>query len=627
MDQYLRYGGTEVINTERLKAYVDNGIAPAGGVTFDIGYCEGLSEVLYPDGTFTTPLGDEPPWYDAEDPDTWDFAGLLPIEVTGLDSTTRTVDVVQTVKGNGLAGRPLRAPQTIGVTAVLVGRTTEGVKAGLAWLTRVLHGACDADERPCGPSATLEAFTVCPTPTVGGVDLDAPLTDILHDPHGTPAGVWYVRNGTFTEDGDPGTILRPFTTDDVIDAGDADDVIPDAIDGGDATPAVDVIISESGTSLAEATLGGRLMDCVSGPVTLSWVLRAPSGGSATVRMVILDESNLPVETGPTFTVGPVEATYEWELPLGVEYAAWRPAIVTDDVVIVRSVTVHSFAPTSPTDCIAPYRRFFPVTTTTSGPVPVETIDTECVELIRVEWVWTSGSPYRYGVIDPVLLGMGWGQAPSLAAPGVTYDEGDGVTLISATPWNCSPEVPPVSCAIDPAAPTIGVPPALPVIADTSRPRITTQNVRDMWALVGPELVPANEGVFTIDLTAGPTPVVGIRVRVWDNADATGIVPDLCDFAYEFLIDYIPANGVLTIDGAAGTITTICDGATVPEDAAAGVRGAFGGPIEDPVVRCDRRYLVRVQWLDTYPRTALPYYEAGDPNGDLTIDLSITTREG
>lgn len=626
MDQFMRYAGVEVINTERLQTYLDNGITPPGGVTFDVPRCEGLSEVLYPGTEFTTPLGDEPPWYDADDSDTWDFAGVLPLSVTGLDSTTRTVSVTQTVKGDGLAGQAIRGPQTIGVTAVLVGRTSEGVQAGLAWLRRVLHGACDAAEQPCGPRGSLETFTVCPTPVIGGVDLNTPVLWVNNDPNDASPGTWVALNGEFIENGMPGTLFRPFSSLDIIDGGDAPEA-PDVIDGGDAPESPDVIISGESLVIEEGTLGGDLAGCTAGTVTVSWLLRAPEGTTSTVRLVLLDDSNTPIEEGPTYVITDVATAYDWEFPLGVSYEAWRPAFVTTDSVVVLSVTISTFDSLSPDECIAPYRRFFPVTTTVSGPTPVEVLDAECVEMLRVEWTWVSGSPYRYGVTDPVLLGMGWGQSPTLAAPGVTYDEGDGVTLTDATPWDCDPAAPVASCATDPAAPAIGTPPAAPVITDTTRPRITTEDVRDMWALIGPERVPANEGVLTIDLTAGADPVVGIRVRVWDDADGTGTVPDLCDFAYEFLIDYIPANGVLTIDGTAGTITTLCDGNTVPQDAAAGVRGAFGGPIEDPVVRCDRRYLVRVQWLDTYPRTAAPYYTLGDPNGDLTIDLSITPREG
>lgn len=625
---YIRFAGTEVINTERLEAYIANGIRPAGGTTFDVPTCEGLSAVLYPDGVFTTPLGDEAPWYDANDSDTWDFAGVLPLAVTGLDGTTRTVEMVPTVKGNGLPGRAIRGPQTVAVSALLVGRTSEGVRAGLAWLRRVLHGDCDSSEQPCGPSGVLETFTVCPGPITPAPDLNNPISVTQNHPNAAvdPSTDWVVLNGEFTEDAAPGTFLVPFDLADYIDAN-GPVPLPDEIDGGGPLPLPDVIDGGGFGVVGQVTLGAAAQACTAGPVTITWTLSATPETVASVQLVILDAANQVAITGPTYIIPMVDQEWEWELPVGVDVDMWRPAIIATQTIEVTDVTVSSFGLLDPVDCIAPYRRFFPVTATIDGPNELDTIDTECAELLRVEWTWQSGSPYRYGPRDPVLLALGWGEEPTLVAPGVTYDAGDPPTLVDATPWNCAPPVPAVPCAIDPASPSFGTPPAYPVITDTLRPRITTQDVRDYWAVVGPELVPANEGVFTIDLTAGAEPVVGVRVRVWDDADADGTVPDLCDFAYEFLIDYIPANGVLTIDGAAGTITTICDGDPAPQDASAGVRGAYGGPVEDPVIRCDRRYLVRVQWLDEYPRTAAPFYTIGDPEGSLSMNLYVTTREG
>lgn len=632
-DGFLRYGGTEVANLERLAAYIENGLAPAGS-RIDVTPCEGLSEVIYSPGwrPYRTPIQDEPPWYDVEDPDTWDFAGVLPLEVTGLDSTTRTVEVTQTLRGDGLPGRVQRTPQTIGVSALLVGRTTESVQAGLAWLRRVLHGACDADEQPCGPSATLEAFTVCPTPLVGVPDLSEPLVvTLMHPNDGTsPPGAWSVINGRFDTDAGDGTVLTPYDTNpDVLDGGDAfldDDA--DLYEGDDADG--DAPLIDGGTAEpigAEAILGGLLQSCTAGAVTITWSIKAVSEGS-TVELVLLDDASLPALHGPSFVVLDDDYhDYTWEIPFGVDLDTWRPALIAPHSLVIESVSIAGFAVLSPEDCVAPYRRYLPVTTTTSGPTPVEEVDADCAVLLRVEWVWVSGSPFRYGVTDPVLLGLGWGDDPTYDAPGVTWDAGDPPTLVSATPWNCAPLAPVAGCAIDPASPSLGTAPALPVVVDTTRPRITTQNVRQVWAVVGPEQVPANEGVLSIDLAAGADPVVGIRVRVWDDANADGTVPNKCDFAYEYLVDYVPENGVLTIDGTSNQVTTMCAGNAVPQDAAAGVRGDYGGPVKTPVVRCDRRYLVLVQWLDTYPRTSAPYYTMGDPNGDLTLNLYVTPREG
>lgn len=633
-DGFLRYGGTEVANLERLAAYIENGLAPAGS-RIDVTPCEDLSEVIYSPGwrPYRTPIQDEPPWYDGDDPDTWDFAGVFPLEVTGLDDTTRTVEVTQTLRGDGLPGRVQRTPQTIAVTALLVGRTTESAQAGLAWLRRALHGSCDADEQPCGPAATLEVFTVCPAPVSIVADVDEPQSDASLFSPGAPSPGdpedWSVTNGTFTIPGDDGTWVDPYDALDLTDALDAGSTVDDLIDGGGAVAVDDLIDGGTSRDVGAAILGGIKGTCNNGPVTITWGMAAVDDPSVVVQMVLLDESGRPFEYGPKVDVtdDTVFTYYTWDLPFGIDAAYWRAGlVVTDRVnVLVSQVTAHPLI--DPTTCIAPYRRFLPVTTTVSGPNVVETIDADCAVLLRVEWVWVSGSPFRYGVTDPVLLGLGWGEDPTFDALGVSWDAGDPPTLVSATPWNCAPLAPVAGCAIDPASPSLGTAPALPVVVDTTRPRITTQNVRQVWAVVGPEQVPANEGVLSIDLAAGADPVVGIRVRVWDDANADGTVPNKCDFAYEYLVDYVPENGVLTIDGTSNQVTTMCAGNAVPQDAAAGVRGDYGGPVKTPVVRCDRRYLVLVQWLDTYPRTSAPYYTMGDPNGDLTLNLYVTPREG
>jgi hypothetical protein len=635
-ENLMIWSGTEVFNTERLAKYLSNGIVPEGAA-FDVDTCEGLAEALYGNtySPYTTPLQDEPPWFDAANPDTWEFAGLLPLEVTGLDDSTRTVEVIPTLSGDGLPGRVNRTPRTVGVTALLVGKTTEAVYAGLAWLERVLHGECDSDEQPCGPSGTLEFFTTCPTPLSGSAaNTDVTrLVDTINNPNAPadPSSMWSPANSTFVVpyNDDEGTILIPLDLADVLDAGESDTVAYELeIDGGPGGGVYDYLIGGLSNVEGSAVLGsGPFRGCNDGPVTIEWNMHTPNAGLvAVVQLVLLDDAGNVAEFGPKVDLAFDSDTTVWDLPFGVDVDLWRPGILVHDQVVVVDVTVRAYPLRDPLDCLAPYRRFLPLTTTTSGPKVVDIIDTGCVTLLRVEWVWVSGKPYRYSVTDNVLTGLGWGHAPSYAAPGVTYDDGGGAA-ISATPWNCAPLPPVASCAIDPLAPTFGTPPAAPVIVDPLRPRITTQAIRSVWANIGPEQIPANEGVLSLDLVTDSDPIVGARVRVYDTADAAGTIPDLCDFAYEFLIDYIPADATLTIDGPSGQITTLCGGNPEPEDSSAGVRGAYGGPVMEPVVRCDRRYLVFVQWLNVYPRTAVGVYTSGDTEGSILVNAYLTTREG
>jgi hypothetical protein len=624
---HWRYGNAEVINHERLATYVANGITAAGADITVEDVCEGLGAALDNTGPYRTPLLDQAPWVDDDNPDTYDFAGVMALEITGADGSTRTVEMQPTLGDGALPGRARRGPRTIGVTAMLVGSTSEGIDAGLSWLQRVLAGDCAGLDATCGPSATLEMLTVCPGPIIPTVDTNSPATTTVYDGDPlNPDDQWQPYGGSFdTSIPGYGTELTPYDAVDTIDAGDADDPDDtDPVDGGPSGGGGDYFDGGASTIEGSATIAvGPFQACNDGPITVTWTLSTPETGiDANVQLVMVDEAGQPVLYGPKFLVTDASDTYEWEVPFGVDYDGWRPAVTTDDRLVVLSVSVTAYGFLALIDCVNPYRRLLPRTVTVSGPTVVDTIDAGCVLLHRVEWVWVVGSPYRYTPPDPVLVALSQASDPALVAPGVTW--GDGGT-VAATPWNCALPAPETPCAIDPCAPGFGTPPALPVIAGTAA-TITTQNVKDLWVCVGPEQVPANDGVFTISLTP-TTPIVGARVRVYDTALGDCSVPDLCDFAYEYLIDYVPDDGVFTINGLTEEFTTLCDGGAVLADASPVVRGSYGGPTAVPVARCDRRYLIRVQWLALYPRTCVGLYTTGQPQGDLSVSVSVSTREG
>lgn len=623
---HWRLGGNEIINHERLATYVANGIKPADAqITVD-DVCEGLGAALDGVTSYRTPLLDQAPWVDDDNPDTYDFAGVMALEVTGADDTTRTVDMQATVGDGGIPGRARRGPRTIGVTALLIGSTSEGVSAGLAWLQRALSGDCAGLEASCGPAATLEMLTVCPGPIVPAVDTTNPqITSTYSSVPYDPDDNWVSYGGSFDVFEDTSVrVLSPYDAVMVVDAGESDDPEDtDPIDGGPADGDYDYIEGGSADLIGSAAIGvGPYRPCNDASVTITWSV-ADFGSESNVQLVILDPAGQPVMYGPKVLLTDLDPIdVEWELPFGVPFDNWRPGLITDDSMVPAGVTISAYGFVSPIDCVNPYRRLLPRTVTTAGPTVVATIDLGCVQAYQVEWVWVVGSPYRYTPPDAVLIGLSQAVDPTLAAPGVTW--GDGGTT-SATPWNCALPAPETPCAIDPCAPGFGTPPALPVIAGTAA-TITTQNVKDLWVCVGPEQVPANDGVFTISLTP-TTPIVGARVRVYDTALGDCTVPDLCDFAYEYLVDYIPDDGVFTINGMTEEFTTLCDGGAVLADASSVVRGDYGGPTKVPVARCDRRYLIRVQWLATYPRSCVGLYTSGQPQGDMSVTVSVATREG
>ncbi|XVV34939.1 hypothetical protein ACQPXT_13215 [Streptomyces sp. CA-100214] len=115
---------------------------------------------------YTTP--DDPdspaPWYDPDVPQSTEFAGLLVLEVAGLDDYPVQRTVTGGIVGGGAIGPARALPRTITVTALVLGATCCGVDYGLHWLGQVLQGCtageCDGD--------CLQVFNCCP-----GEELDA----------------------------------------------------------------------------------------------------------------------------------------------------------------------------------------------------------------------------------------------------------------------------------------------------------------------------------------------------------------------------------------------------------------------------------------------------------------------
>lgn len=178
MSSYMMLGGNEIVNGARLKAYVDNGLAPYG---FDImcSGCEGLEDILPcvdsepPPGGYQLPelptLEEDPtgayqaPWYDPSVPESKNFAGLLVTSVTVSSPYSR--EVLNSVGNGGTLGRLKLTPRTIVVHGFLIGKTCCATQYGLEWLTSALGGA------PCGSGCEGEDLTFLSCcPNIGGED-------------------------------------------------------------------------------------------------------------------------------------------------------------------------------------------------------------------------------------------------------------------------------------------------------------------------------------------------------------------------------------------------------------------------------------------------------------------------
>jgi hypothetical protein len=168
---WLCLGGQEIWNQSRLAAYVNNGCASGGRF---IKACESCGPEMAvaleePDGIYTTPAADPAPWYAATEPDSADFIGFLPLQVTGLGPGQITRESTPKASGRGaFFGPEVQAASSVVVTGVLLGKTACAAYYGLRWLTMALRGGCGSD---CD-GEDLTFLDCCPTWT------GDPVTDI-----------------------------------------------------------------------------------------------------------------------------------------------------------------------------------------------------------------------------------------------------------------------------------------------------------------------------------------------------------------------------------------------------------------------------------------------------------------
>jgi hypothetical protein len=186
-------------------------------------------------------------------------------------------------------------------------------------------------------------------------------------------------------------------------------------------------------------------------------------------------------------------------------------------------------------------------------------DMPCCIGARVRVVFQAENPYFYGPSESVLLDGVW--------------EGSGFSDDDCVPWDLCPEETVAPCASG-ITPTIA-PPPLPSLAGPLAPG----GVNVAWCnptfevsqcVTTPVSLPTfGEAVFrfTIDNSAAAVDMLYTRIRVWDGGDVVASDSDcevdgpdaFLDVAplAELRITFIPAGGVLVVDGASRTVQLYC----------------------------------------------------------------------
>ena len=145
---YLEFGGTEIANAQRVIDYVRKN-APHIPLNVDAAKHALLNEALGED-PYESPAADVAPWIDPADPSTQRFLGFYPVEVSGIDASTRMATTVESINSGGVTGRVRHASKAIRVTGLLIAEDGLALEAGATWLSRALDSDdCGSDGGSC----------------------------------------------------------------------------------------------------------------------------------------------------------------------------------------------------------------------------------------------------------------------------------------------------------------------------------------------------------------------------------------------------------------------------------------------------------------------------------------------
>lgn len=147
----------EIINVARTEAYCQT----AGVGWFrPCSTCPDLNLALG-DKPYTSPLVDQAPWFDADDPDTWNFYGFYPLSIDGAENSVRGAPVTEGVADGGVVGPVRQATRSIVISGLLIGLDECAVAIGMSWLRWACLGS-NCRESPMCTGDDVCFLSCCP---------------------------------------------------------------------------------------------------------------------------------------------------------------------------------------------------------------------------------------------------------------------------------------------------------------------------------------------------------------------------------------------------------------------------------------------------------------------------------
>lgn len=154
----------EIINASRTEAYANR----YGLNWFKPVYKNTALPVMLNDDPYVDPITDDAPWYEPRIPHSAEFYGAYPLDIDGLDSSTSSASVTESIGDGATLGLVRRSSKTLVFNLALVAASQAGAHYGFSWLQHALVTGCDATNP--GDGYDLHYFLTAP-------NLDPPTTD------------------------------------------------------------------------------------------------------------------------------------------------------------------------------------------------------------------------------------------------------------------------------------------------------------------------------------------------------------------------------------------------------------------------------------------------------------------
>lgn len=445
------------------------------------------------------------PWYDSGYPASAEFAGIIPVSVDGLDTSTLESSATEYTTDGGHSGKPRNTTLSVVFDVIIVALTERGAEFGLRWLNRRLR---DSGAQVFGTGANLRYYRwgAIGSPLAHRRDVRLTRGTSITRKRNSPCAVTWFANFTMTaadpyEYGEAVPLLSGL-------GGPLPTNVVSIVKNPDAIGLTD--ISSSGTSTQTLASESTIVHhgTSSAKVTATAV---PGGGSAgisfTTSEVVSGTGGARVRWTQWF-YSATAATVQpyWE---GIVTSTGVPVVVSGGaavVLVANTWTKISGDVTLPAD-----RTLRRVAVLNSAAVLNDVYySDECIA-----WVGTATAP-------PALVSEG-SQASLAQASCPTY--------------NYDP-------IYDPLYPALIAPPKPPDTLPDGWNIATGQTFTRYWARVTPQ-EPSGMVVIPTITVSGTSDARRVRVSLWAS---TKTPTDQCAPLFSVIVGYLPPNQTLYVDG-------------------------------------------------------------------------------